>query len=193
MELSRQKQQLREQMRHRFSLVSSQQLASDSLAIVKRILELPVYKHSSLVLGFVPLADEPDVQVVYDTALAQGKSVGLPVAFAKGRLHFYSVSEKWRTSLEPNRWGIGEPKQEHAVSVDFSLHQSILLLVPAVAFTVHKERLGRGKGYYDRFLATSLPTMRAVGVCFEHQVVENLPTAKNDRPVDILVTPKTVF
>lgn len=59
-----------------------------------------------------------------------------------------------------------------------------LLIVPGVAFTSEGARLGRGKGYYDRYLGQSGLRAFRVGVCFAHQVVEALPVEPHDRPMD---------
>ena len=61
-------------------------------------------------------------------------------------------------------------------------------VVPGVAFTAAGDRLGQGGGWYDRLLATMRCDALAVGVCFEEQLVESLPTEPHDRPVDIVVT-----
>lgn len=62
-----------------------------------------------------------------------------------------------------------------------------LLVVPGVAFAPIGSRLGRGRGYYDRYLAQ--PGFRAatVGVCYRHQLVDDLPAEPHDRPVGCVV------
>ncbi len=68
-----------------------------------------------------------------------------------------------------------------------------LLIVPALAFDRQCNRLGRGGGFYDRFLAR--PELKAitVGVAFAEQIVETLPIHPNDRPVDLVVTDKEIL
>ncbi len=58
-----------------------------------------------------------------------------------------------------------------------------LMIVPGVAFTLRGDRLGRGKGFYDRYLA--LPRFRAacIGVCFAHQIVDRIAAEPHDRPM----------
>jgi len=63
-----------------------------------------------------------------------------------------------------------------------------LMIVPGVAFDVSGHRLGRGKGFYDRFLAECDTHIYSVGVCFPFQLVENLPCEPHDQPVDIVIT-----
>ena len=66
-----------------------------------------------------------------------------------------------------------------------------LLLVPGIAFTKTGVRLGRGKGYYDRYLADFKGTR--VGVCFDLQLARELPRAPHDQLVDFIVTEKEVM
>lgn len=63
-----------------------------------------------------------------------------------------------------------------------------VVLVPGVAFTAGGLRLGQGGGWYDRFLARLRDDSVAIGVCFEPQLVDELPTAEHDAVLDLVVT-----
>ena len=73
--------------------------------------------------------------------------------------------------LEPD----GEPFTEYA-SID-------LAVIPGMAFTLDGERLGRGKGYYDRLLA-KMPMVYKLGLCFPFQILDAIPTDENDVLMD---------
>lgn len=79
--------------------------------------------------------------------------------------------------ITPGAFGIGEPE-----STAFAELQEIeLVVVPGVAFDSHGNRLGRGRGYYDRFLSQEkLKSAWKIGICFPHQLVESVPTAPGD-------------
>jgi 5-formyltetrahydrofolate cyclo-ligase len=68
-----------------------------------------------------------------------------------------------------------------------------VFIVPGVAFTRDGRRIGRGAGYYDSTLALRNPQAQTVGVAFECNVVEQLPTEPHDVSVDFLVTERGVF
>jgi len=68
-----------------------------------------------------------------------------------------------------------------------------LIVVPALAFDRQGNRLGRGGGFYDRFLAEPRVHAVTVGLGFAEQLVEELPTHHYDRPVDMLVTDQHVL
>jgi 5-formyltetrahydrofolate cyclo-ligase len=60
-------------------------------------------------------------------------------------------------------------------------------IIPGMAFDVEGHRLGRGKGYYDRFLAKLSPTTYKIGLCFRWQFVDQVPTDEHDIPMDEVI------
>lgn len=66
-----------------------------------------------------------------------------------------------------------------------------LIIVPAVAYDRRGNRLGRGKGFYDRLLATTKATK--IGVGYEFQLVDDIPTEQHDVPVDMVITQTQVI
>lgn len=85
--------------------------------------------------------------------------------------------------LELGAFHIEEPTGADCVSPE----QLELIIVPAVAYDRSGNRLGRGKGFYDRLLQTTKATK--VGVAFEFQVVEEIPVEEHDVPMDIVIFP----
>jgi len=93
--------------------------------------------------------------------------------------------------LEPAHYGILEPSQNnlHLVAIEtIGLH-----IVPGIAFDKRGVRLGRGKGYYDRFLARVPPHILTVGVCYECQITDALPRDTWDVPVKCIVTENRIL
>ena len=87
-------------------------------------------------------------------------------------------------AMRPGAFGIAEP----GPAAEECLPQEIdLVVVPGVAFTADGARMGRGRGYYDRYL--SQPALRAtkVGVCYAHQLCDGLPTEPHDVAMDAVV------
>ena len=68
-----------------------------------------------------------------------------------------------------------------------------LLLVPGVAFDESCHRLGQGGGYYDRYLTVLNPDCLVVGIAFDQQIFEKIPTGVHDRRVDYVVTPTRII
>ncbi len=83
--------------------------------------------------------------------------------------------------LTPGRYGINEPRPGPGIE------RFELILVPGLAFGADGSRLGRGRGFYDRFLAT-VPTAMAVGVCFEFQCLSEMRLEPHDRKVNEIIS-----
>ena len=100
---------------------------------------------------------------------------GVPVK----TLTYHPIAEL--AELVLGRFGIREPAPGP------QLEKLDLIVVPGLAFTVTGNRLGRGAGYYDRFLATVPTTTLKVGVCFEFQLVPQIPSESHDVIMDVVV------
>ena len=143
-----------------------------------------VWKEAGCVLLFAPLADEPDVWLMLERGISQGKVMGLP--------RFDSVSGSYvpyriqnpGTELNAGKFGIREPV-EHCEPI--ALKRLDLILAPGVAFDLRGCRLGRGKGIYDRLLAAASGT--SCGVAFDEQIVGKIPVAAHDIRVNRILTP----
>ncbi|MSQ66608.1 MAG: 5-formyltetrahydrofolate cyclo-ligase [Gammaproteobacteria bacterium] len=104
-----------------------------------------------------------------------------------GRTRMLAVSYTGWQDLAPGALGILAPQ-----STTEYLGQVDCVLVPGLAYTPAGRRLGYGGGYYDRWLALQ-PTARRIGLCFEHQLLEDLPNQPHDEVVDYVITEKRVL
>lgn len=91
------------------------------------------------------------------------------------------------TRLELGSFHIEEPTGEDIVDVD----DIELMVIPAVAFDRKGNRLGRGKGFYDRLLSTSRATK--IGVGYEFQLFDSIPSEPHDVAMDMIITQKTLI
>lgn len=89
--------------------------------------------------------------------------------------------------LELGSFHIEEPTGNDTVSSD----EIELVIVPAVAYDRRGNRLGRGKGFYDRLLATTKATK--IGVGYEFQIVDEIPAEPHDIKMDMVITQNTVI
>ncbi|MDR0705319.1 MAG: 5-formyltetrahydrofolate cyclo-ligase [Planctomycetaceae bacterium] len=100
-----------------------------------------------------------------------------------------------RNDLESGRFGILEPKQKIRNNPKYHVtpEQLDVVFVPGLAFDTLGNRLGRGKGYYDRFLSQFPLNTLLIGLAFECQIVEQIPVDTWDCPVSIVVTEKRII
>ena len=111
----------------------------------------------------------------------------LPVIDKKNLMNFFS----WKKNniLFVNKFGILEPAKTKAKIPD-------IILVPVLAFDKKKNRLGYGRGYYDRYLNKYLNQFKnilTVGVAFSFQRHHNLPVNQNDVKLDLIITEKKIY
>ncbi|MEA5033051.1 MAG: 5-formyltetrahydrofolate cyclo-ligase [Sphaerochaeta sp.] len=194
MTTAQRKQQLRLDMKLLSSTIALEERERNSLEIVRKLSTVPAYVRSDLVLGFVPLASEPDLGPLYDAALADGKVVALPRCTDDGRMVFHAVGPNWRQQLLKGRLGIPEPVPSLDMLGELEQAGAVVVVVPALAFTPHRRRLGRGKGYYDRFIgANRMPDITCIGICFDYQIQVEIPMEEHDALVDLVVTESSVY
>ena len=152
-----------------------------SAAICARIAQHPAYLAARVVAIFDPLPSEPAVDLLWQTAPRRfvypriaGEGLELVEVRSAAELE-HAAERKFR-----------EPRAGGASAI--GLHEVDVILVPGVAFTRAGRRLGRGGGYYDRLLAALPAKAVRLGVCFEVQIVEELPSEPHDMRVDAVVT-----
>ena len=136
------------------------------------------------VAGFSSLPSEPDLQSLYQDLIKEDKSLAFPRVQGEAEMDFYSV-QNLEDDMCENTFHIREPVLSQK---QLSQKELKLILVPGVAFSENGDRLGRGKAYYDRYLAQS--DAFKLGVAFEMQVLKDLPVEPTDIPMDALVTEK---
>ena len=171
-------------------LKNKAQLAAKSTAICKKIISSTQFQNASEIYAYMALPDEVDLTEVIKKALQDGKKVALPKIISKedGIMQFFYLDSQKALAQQTSNgaYGILEPDETLPASPD-PAHKT-LILVPGRAFTKNGDRLGRGKGYYDRFLAKKrLPNITVAGVCFNFQVLPELPTDPNDVKMDIIL------
>lgn len=174
------KSELRNLMRQRKRQFTQQQLCELSLPIVDRI--RPMIADAHTIVAYYSLPDEVCTHGFINELVAQGKKVYLPKVISAEAMVLCQYTGA--DSLKEGAYGIMEP-----VGCEMSENERIdVVLVPGMAFDGSGNRLGRGKGYYDRFLSQlSTPRPKLIGVCFDFQKVDIVPTEKCDIPVDVVV------
>jgi len=137
--------------------------------------------------AYVSMPTEPGTEVLIDQLHRAGVTVLLPVLLDDLDLDWAAYRPgQWRRG----RFGLVEPSAP-PLGVD-AIRTAELVLCPGVAGTPAGQRLGRGGGSYDRALARSLPSTARWLLLYDAEVVDDLPTAPHDQPVDAIVTPTSL-
>lgn len=168
-------------------LGASERTAS-AQAIAARLTALAEYQQARCVGLYAATPDEVATDLICDHALRARKQVCYPRVSnpAQCQMDFFAVRS--RDELTPGFHNILEPQPG---STPVSPHDIDCICVPGVAFDRHGHRLGQGAGYYDRWLAGY--TGERVGLAYECQVVDELPTNTQDQHVQYVVTEQRVL
>ena len=183
------KKRLRTQLRERLLEIPQHRRREESAAAVKVITALPVWTASTVVLSFVAISRQGEIDTAELLRLAgeQGKRVALP-RIRSGELEFREVeveeSGTLHPSLELHPYGVEEPP-ESASLFEPAPEEKVLVVTPGLAFDRAGGRLGRGKGFYDGWLhrhrhLLSRGTLSPVGFGYEEQLLEQVPMDEGD-------------
>ncbi len=137
-------------------------------------------------MTYVSMPTEVDTYYLNEEALKQGKRIIVP--YIDPETHEMIATELLSLNyLKEGPFGIYQP--EGGLVKPVPLKEIDLVVVPAIAYDKKNMRLGRGKGYYDRFLAGARPSgTKIVGLAFHFQVVDVLPSDPHDKSVFRVIT-----
>jgi 5-formyltetrahydrofolate cyclo-ligase len=178
------KKDLRRTLREETARHSADEKNICSQAICARLGSHQAWKNAKAVLFYMPIAGEPDIWPLATEALQSGKTIALPrYSGGEDPYHVRQV-QNLTQDLERGQFGIMEPCDACPI-LDVKLLDFVL--VPGIGFGPEGQRLGRGKGYYDRLLAKALGIK--CGVAFDWQITASIPTESHDVLVNCIVTP----
>ena len=172
------KKELRQHIREIKRQFSQQQLEELSLPIISRLKSR--LASTKTILAYYSLPDEVDTRQLLDDLVAEGKTVLLPKVIDDENMEIRRYTG--RQDLEEGILHLMEP-----IGEPFTDYEDIdIVVVPGLAFDAEGHRLGRGRGYYDRFLHRKNHPF-CVGICFDFQKVAEVPVDEYDIPVDEVI------
>lgn len=175
---------LRKQIREKKKEYSLEQKKELSFPIFTQIEQEELFKTSKVVLLYWSMDDEVYTQD-FVKQWYQDKTILLPCVDGDDlKLRQYQGDS---SMVAGEQFGILEPVGEEFTSLD----KIDLMIIPGVAFDSNKNRMGRGRGFYDRLLKTV--NAPKVGVCFDFQLVENVPVEEFDVKMDVVVSTSHIY
>lgn len=176
------KRTLRTLIRKELGRLSEEEKAKQSEEIYRHLMSLTPLRSAKVVALFASLPDEPSTTMLANELSLRCKVV-MP-RIAAGEMDFYPYIPG---GMRRGAYNIMEPTSGEAIvpsAID-------AIIVPGVAFTTKGERMGRGKGFYDKYLSRHGVRAYKIGICFHCQLVDYLPLDKHDVKMDIVVCGKT--
>ena len=183
------KDRLRKDILKKRKSLSKSEVIEKSAKIKKRIFEMDKFRDSQTVLFYVSYDNEVYTHDMIKESLLIGKKVVVPKSDIKNNTLLLSELTGW-DDLECGAYNILEPKQDCIKEV--SVKSIDLIIVPGVVFDAPGNRIGHGKGYYDRLLKTSC-NIPSIGLAFEFQIIENIEAEEHDEKIDVVITENRII
>ena len=172
------KKALRKEISAKKATLSQAQIENASTALAEQLFAHPLYLSANTLYAYLSYNQEVRTAPIIQKALSQGKRVAVPKIYGT-EMRFVYITEN--SVIAPGYKGIPEPVED-----DIADNSVALVLMPGLAFTAEGQRMGYGGGFYDRFLEKEPhPT---VALCFDFQLLPQLPTEEHDLPVDAVLS-----
>lgn len=172
------KKRIRQEIKELKMQMSEAQKQMDAEAVFRKIELMPEFIQAQTVFMYWSLPDELPTHA-YVEKWSESKQILLPAIVEDNLILKNYVS---RSKMKSGMLGILEPDEHEGFEGKVDL-----VIVPGIAFDEQKERLGRGKGYYDNFLKSNKSFN--IGVCFDFQLIDSVPVTPDDIRMDKVVTP----
>lgn len=182
------KKAFRQDLRRRLAAIAPEQIPERSLAACDLLRETPEYRRAAVIMIYLSTPQEIDTTPLARAAWGDMKSVLAPRVSWEQRRMLPTEIKSLTTDVQAGALGIREPVDGMPVPVS----DIDLVIVPGLGFDMAGNRLGRGRGFYDRFLSHRDFRGVACGFAFEEQAVPEVPIDETDFLMDMLVTDQKV-
>ena len=181
------KAQLRYSLKATLDAMSTNDRSAASSQLTDQILGSKAYRDATTILAYAALPTELSLDPFINTALDEGKAICIPAIDWAAKSMQPAQIQNLDTDLQTGRYDVRTPNERCPLVEPKNLD---LILVPGLAFDSKGHRLGRGAGFYDRFIDSLNIANRPpiVGVCFGCQIIEKVPTEPHDHPMDLVIT-----
>ncbi len=187
------KSNLRTTLKATLAAISPRSRTTSSQQLCDQITTSDLYQSATTILCYAALPTELSLDPLINHALENGKTVCIPaVDWEKKTMHPAQI-RSLKKDIQIGQYGLRSPNA-HCTPVPDA--QITLALIPGLGFDSSGRRLGRGAGFYDRWIETRQKNKEPItllGVCFDEQIVEQIPTDPHDQLMNQVVTPTTQY
>lgn len=179
--LTEEKRRVRRELKETAAELSERYVAEASRAVCERVLQSREFQEAAVVFGYLSFRKEISVDAVLEAALRLGKIVAVPWIISRTEMKAARLISLENLPLD--RYGIRTAPEPVAPVKPETID---LILVPGAGFSARGHRMGRGAGFYDRFLA-HVGGFR-LGITCDRLLRDEIPVDEYDQPVEALVT-----
>ncbi len=185
------KQKQRNQYLKKRDSLSIEEIVNKSLEIKEKLFSLKDLWKAQKVMVYISFKSEVRTREIILELLSRKKKVIVPVIDFNKNLIKLSELKNFQKELIPNKLGIFQPSKEFLRP--FNPKELDFVIVPGIAFDKQGNRLGFGKGYYDKFLSKLSKKVPVVALAFEKQLDKQIVCEKHDVPVHRIVTENEII
>ncbi|MDR2803534.1 MAG: 5-formyltetrahydrofolate cyclo-ligase [Treponema sp.] len=183
------KKELRKIMKQKLNSIPKQQFSYEGGLAAKRLTGTRIWSEYGRILIYLSMPDELDTSALLETAFAEGKDVYSPKVETDTSMRFFRVTRD-ESSWIKGAFDIREPagREEDVFKPEDG---KALVISPGLAFDRSGNRMGRGKGFYDRFyekLFAASPASACCAFCLNCQIIDDVPVEQFDRKVNAICT-----
>lgn len=157
-----------------------------SQKIIKKLIKTKEYQESNTIALYSSIASEVETKELIKVSL-KDKLVVLPKIKENNTMEFFKINNL--EDLIIGKFNIKEPRVENKKPI--KKEEIDLMIIPGICFDKSKNRIGYGKGYYDKYLANS--KIKKIGICYEEQITEKIESNNKDIKMDYLITENKIY
>ena len=185
------KKSIRKEILRRRNSFSPEKILAGSRIIADQLTMLKDYQEAEIVMFYASSGSEVSTDEMIETALNNNQRVAVPLVRPEDTTMRAVMIRDLVRDLSPGFKGIREPLP--GAERELSVLDLDLVIVPGVAFDSAGNRLGMGKGYYDRFLKQLHQGALKIALAFKKQIVASIPCDENDIKMDMIITEERVI
>lgn len=183
------KKELRRMVLSKRSSLTEEMHQIKSRSIVERIIGLPEFSRARTVMTYLDFKGEVETKGLVWEILNTGKRAVVPLCHQNNLIP--CLIDDPDQDIHPGTWGVPEPREDRIHPLPPG--EIDLIIVPGVAFDTQGNRLGYGKGYYDRFLPHLRDEILKAGICFDCQIVDSIQADEYDYKMSMVITESGVI
>jgi len=185
------KKKIRREFKAKRDLLSKEELIEKSSEIKKKVFELKEFKKAKTIFSYISFKSEVRTSELIKESLKKKKRIIIPITDFKQNKLYLSEIKDFEKELEPTLIGLFQPKREFLRPVNAK--ELDLIIVPGIAFDEKGNRIGSGKGFFDKFLSELPKKIPVIALAFESQLAKEVPCECHDMKVEKIVTEKRVI
>lgn len=159
--------------------------------IIDKLVGLDHYQKSKTVFVYMSFKNEVITSELIERMFSENKRVVIPYTDIKNTVIIPSEIKNIEEDLVLSKYGYYEPVNEKIKVVE--PEEFDLMIIPGVVFDKQLNRVGFGKGYYDRILCRKRKDAKVVAIAYEFQVLDEVPAEKHDIKMDMIITERNIY